>query len=206
MPDGALPIAAGIAMGLVLAACAGLRAFLPLLALGVAGRAGVVHLAPELEWLASTPSLVVLGSALVFEVVADKVPVLDHILDAVGVVVRPLAGGLAAMIPFLSAGPDGSMFTTLTRDGGAAAPWLAAGAAAVTGGTVTALIHLARAGVRVASSALTGGLANPVLSLMEDGLGLTTVAVALVLPILALAAVVAATLAIVVWLRRLRAR
>jgi hypothetical protein len=44
MPDETLPIAAGVAMGLVLAACAGLRAFLPLLALGVAGRAGVLHL------------------------------------------------------------------------------------------------------------------------------------------------------------------
>jgi hypothetical protein len=206
MPDGTLPVAAGIAMGLVLAACAGLRAFLPLLALGVAARAGVIHLAPELSWLASTPSLVVLGSALVFEVAADKVPMLDHILDAVGVVVRPLAGGLAAVIPFLSAGPDGSMFTTLTQEGGAAAPWLAAGAGAMTGGTVTALVHLARAGLRVASSAMTGGLANPVLSLLEDGLGLTTAAVALVLPLLALAAVVAAGLAVTVWLRRLRAR
>lgn len=204
MPEGTIPVAAAIAMGLVLAACAGLRAFLPLLTLGVAARTGVIHIAPEMQWLASTPALLVLGSALLFEVMADKIPMLDHVLDAVGLVVRPLAGGLAAVIPFLSAGPDGSMFVTLSGDGGAAVPWMAAVAGALAGGALSAVVHLARAGLRVVSSTVTGGLANPLLSLFEDGLGLGTAVMALVLPLVALLLLVAGMAALAWGLRRLR--
>jgi hypothetical protein len=205
MHDAVLPLALGIAMGLVLSACAGLRAFLPLLALGVAGRAGVLHLAPEMRWVSTDTALLIFGSALFFEVVADKVPVLDHAMDATGLVVRPLAGALAAVIPFLSSGPDGSLLTTLSGDAGGAAPWLAAGAGAVTGGTVTAVVHMARAGLRIASTMITGGLANPLLSIIEDGVSLTAVALALVLPLVALAVAVMTAAGLAVWLRRWRA-
>jgi len=138
--------------------------------------------------------------------VADKVPALDHVLDAIGLVVRPVAGGLAAVIPFLSSGPDGSMFTTLSGHAGGAAPWLAAGAGVLAGGAVTALVHMARAGLRIASTMLTGGLANPLLSLIEDGVSLTTVALAVALPVLALAVALLATMALATWLRRWRSR
>ena len=45
-----------IAMGIGLAACAGLRAFLPLFLLGLAGRFDWVSLSPTFDWLASTPA------------------------------------------------------------------------------------------------------------------------------------------------------
>ncbi|MGH9870553.1 MAG: DUF4126 domain-containing protein [Candidatus Polarisedimenticolia bacterium] len=200
-----MSIAAAIAMGLALAACAGLRAFLPLLALAVAHRAGVLPLAPELTWLSSDPSLIVLASAVFFEVLGDKVPVVDHVLDSVGLVIRPLAGGAAAVVPFLSAGPDGSMIRTLSEgDWGAAAPWIAVGTGAVAGGSLTALVLLAKAALRVASSSFTLGLANPVLSLAEDGLGVTGVILALLVPIVALAMVAMGILLIVAWFRRRR--
>ena len=41
-----------IAMGVGLAACAGLRAFLPLLVVGVAGKFELVPLSESFEWLA----------------------------------------------------------------------------------------------------------------------------------------------------------
>lgn len=204
--EGTLTLAAAIAMGLVLAACAGLRAFLPLLALAVAGRTGVMPLAPELQWLASTPALVLLASAVFFEVLADKIPALDHVLDAIGLVARPLAGGAAAVIPFLSAGPDGSMICTLSEGHWGGAPWVAALTGFLAGGTVTALVQLAKAALRLASTALTGGLANPVVSLIEDGAGATGVVVAIVLPLAAIALAGAALLAATVWMTRRRSR
>jgi hypothetical protein len=198
-----MEVVASIAMGLALAACAGLRAFLPLLALAVADRAGLLPLAPELKWLASDPSLVVLASAVFFEVLGDKIPAVDHVLDTIGLVMRPVAGGAAAVIPFLSSGPDGSMIRTLAEgEWGAAAPWMAALTGAAAGGALTAVVLAAKAALRVASSGLTMGLANPVLSLLEDGVSVTGVILALALPLMALALTAMGLLALVAWARR----
>ncbi len=46
-----------LATGVGLAAATGLRAFLPLLAVGLAGRHGLLHLHPGMEWLESDPAL-----------------------------------------------------------------------------------------------------------------------------------------------------
>src|SRR5688572_23253463 len=86
-----------VLMGVSLAACAGLRAFLPLLAVGLAARLGWWPVQPWLEWISSNEALITFGVASLLEIVADKVPVLDHALDAVHTVARPIAGALAAM-------------------------------------------------------------------------------------------------------------
>ena len=70
-----------VAMGVSLAACAGLRAFLPLLVVGAFGRLGFVPLTGAFEWLSSWPALAVFGVAVVVELAADKFPVVDHLLD-----------------------------------------------------------------------------------------------------------------------------
>ena len=80
--------------GIVLAASAGLRAFMPLLGIGLAARLLDWPVAPSLAWMASDAGLVTLGVATVLELAADKVPVLDHVLDLVHTVVGPLAGAL----------------------------------------------------------------------------------------------------------------
>lgn len=72
--------------GVGVAAACGLRAFLPLLFLGVAARLGVIHLRPGSEWLAADVALAALAVATVVEVAADKIPVVDHALDAIGTV------------------------------------------------------------------------------------------------------------------------
>lgn len=46
-----------VATGVGLAAASGLRAFLPLLAVGLAGRFGFLHFQPGMEWLESDPAL-----------------------------------------------------------------------------------------------------------------------------------------------------
>ena len=65
-------VAAQVAMGVGLAACAGLRAFLPLFVVGVAGRLDVLPLSEPFAWLASAPALTVFGAAVLTELLADK--------------------------------------------------------------------------------------------------------------------------------------
>ena len=157
-----------LAMGFALAATVGLRAFLPLLAAGLLARFGYVDLGHSFEWMAKTPALIVFGSAVVFEVLADKVPGLDHALHAVETFVKPVAGTLVAA----------SLFTNLD-------PMMAVVLGLIGGGTIAGMVHVAKGTTRVASTAMTGGLANPALSLFDDVLAIGGIVLAVLAPIIA---------------------
>ena len=187
-PSDAALLATQLAMGFALAACVGLRTFLPLLAAGLLARTGHLELGQHFEWMASTPALIVFGSALAFEVFADKVPGLDHALHSVEAFVKPIAATLLAA----------SLFTNLD-------PLTATTLGLIGGGSIAGLVQLARGGTRVASSALTFGLANPVLSVVDDGLALGGVVLAFLLPFLAALLVIVAAVFVVRLIRRRRA-
>jgi hypothetical protein len=155
--------------GVVIAATTGLRAFLPLFALGVAGRLGWWPVEQHLRWLQSTPALVALGIATVLEIAGDKIPVVDHVLDAVGTVVRPVAGVIGSFV-LLQQWP---------------APW--GQIAALVLGGLTLGVHGIKAKTRLGSSITTMGTANAGLSTIEDGLALIGTLFALLLPIIGLA-------------------
>ncbi len=174
--------AAQIAIGFILAACAGLRAFLPPLAIGLAARAGLLELSERFEWMGSNPALIVLSVAVLLELVGDKVPFVDNILDVSGTVLRPAAGALAALAPLFGA-------VHALEQGGAdsrALPWLLGIAGAGTGAGLSAGVHLLKSQVRLVSSAATAGVANPFLSIVEDIVSLLGVALAILVPLLAL--------------------
>jgi len=185
--DAAL-LATQLAMGFALAACVGLRTFLPLLAAGLLARTGHLELGQHFEWMASTPALIVFGSALAFEVLADKSPGLDHALHSVEAFVKPVAGTILAA----------SLFTNLD-------PLTATTLGLVGGGSIAGLVQLARGTTRVASSALTFGLANPLLSVADDGLALGGVILAFLLPFLAALLVIVAAVVVVRLICRRRA-
>jgi len=151
--------------GIALAAACGLRAFLPLLVLGLAARAGLIELHAGARWMSGDLALVTLGVATLIEILGDKIPVVDHVLDAIGTVVRPMAAWVAAYAAF-SAWPT---------------PWGQIAAAAL--GTVAVGVHLAKAKLRLGSTAATAGAANPVLSLIEDVGSLMLAAIAVLAPI-----------------------
>ena len=182
--DAAL-LATQLAMGFALAACVGLRTFLPLLAAGLLARTGHLELGQHFEWMASTPALVVFGSALAFEVLADKIPGVDHALHSVEAFVKPVAATILAA----------SLFTNLD-------PLTATTLGLVGGGSIAGLVQLARGGTRVASSALTFGLANPVLSVVDDGVALGGVILAFLLPFLAALLAIVAAIVVVRLVRR----
>jgi hypothetical protein len=167
-PADAALLATQLAMGFALAATVGLRTFLPLLAAGLLARFGYVELGDHFEWMAKTPALVVFGSAVVFEVLADKVPGLDHALHAVESFVKPVAGTLVAA----------SLFTNLD-------PTTAVVLGLVGGGTIAGAIGVARGSTRAASTLMTGGLANPLLSMFDDVLAVGGIILAIVAPVVA---------------------
>ena len=82
--------------GAGLAASAGLNAYIPLLTMGLLARyTDLIDLPIGWQWLANGWVIAILALLLAIEVVADKVPVVDHVNDVVQTVVRPTAGGLA---------------------------------------------------------------------------------------------------------------
>lgn len=163
--------------GIAVAAACGLRAFLPLLLLGLAARAGIVQIHEGAGWMSGDLALTALAVATVVEILGDKVPVVDHALDAIGTVLRPLAASLGAYAALVS-------WPT---------PWGQLAALAL--GALAVGVHLAKAKVRLGSSTLTLGSANPVISLLEDALSLALVAIAILAP-LAIAILVLAMIVI----------
>src|SRR6185295_9362407 len=83
-----------IMMGVSLAACAGFRAWLPLLVTGIMVRSGHLTVNESMAFLGSTPLLIIFGVASVLELLGDKIIAVDHFLDAIGTVARPVAGAL----------------------------------------------------------------------------------------------------------------
>ncbi|HXY18479.1 MAG TPA: DUF4126 domain-containing protein, partial [Gemmatimonadales bacterium] len=91
-PGGLAEAALAVCAGIALAAAAGLRVFVPLLAASAAAVLGHHQLAPGAAWLGSVPALVALSIAAVLEVGAYFVPALDHALDAIATPAAVVAG------------------------------------------------------------------------------------------------------------------
>lgn len=186
-------IVLAVLLGLGLSASTGLNTFLPLLLLSAAARFHIagIELGHRFDWLSSDVALIVLIVASVVEIVADKVPAVDHFLDAVGTFVRPLAATVA---------------TASVLTGADVNPTVAAVVGLMIGAPTSLGFHTLKAGTRVASSAATFGCANPILSLIEDVISFSLTVVAIFIPL-----AVPIALALLVWLlwlvaKRIRAR
>ena len=84
-----MDILAAVLMAIGLAACAGLRAFLPIFGVGLAARLLGWPLPSGLDTLASDTALLIFGIATLVELAADKIAVVDNILDAIHTVIGP---------------------------------------------------------------------------------------------------------------------
>jgi hypothetical protein len=178
-------------LGLGLASATGLRTFLPLLMLALAARFELfdVRLIEQMDWLVSWPAIAALATATTAEFLGDKVPAIDHGLNAVGYVTRPIAGAIAA----------GSVFWNVD-------PAAAAIAGLIVGAPAALAFNAAQTGVRVGSTTTTGGLGNPLVSLIEDVLAFVTVIIAFLAPILIPVALVILAVVVFRLARRLRDR
>ncbi|MEM0967116.1 MAG: DUF4126 domain-containing protein [Verrucomicrobiota bacterium] len=152
--------------GLALSASAGLRVFLPVLALAIAARMGYIDLGEQFGWLDHPMVLIVLGTATVAEVVSYYVPWVDNLLDTVA---TPAAIGSGTLIA-----------TAMLPEMNAALQWglgflLGGGSAGVVQGTTVL--------TRGASTATSGGLANPVVATAETGGSIAVASLAFVIPL-----------------------
>jgi hypothetical protein len=127
----------------------------------------ILGLASRFDWVALPPQYrvfdndIVIAAALVLyaiEFVADKIPWLDSVWDAVHTAIRPLGGAFIAVATLGHASP------------------VMQGLAALLGGTLAAGSHFTKAGTRAAANASPEPFSNWILSLSEDvfvvGLGM----------------------------------
>lgn len=165
--------------GTGLAASAGLNAYIPLLSLGLLARySDLIDLPGGWQWLSNGWVLAILTVLLAIEVVADKVPVVDHVNDVVQTVVRPTSGGLVF-------GAGSSSETVTVTDPGAFFTGNQWGPMLV--GVLIALsVHGAKAAVRPVVNAATAGIGAPVVSTIEDTASVVMAVVAILLPVLVL--------------------
>lgn len=171
----------GILAAFGLSGAAGLNAWLPLLAVGVADRAGWLALDSPYDALSSVPGMIVVGLLLVLDLIGDKIPVLDSVLHSIGLVIAPVSGAVLFTAQ-----------TDLTSD-------LNPAVGAVLGALTAGGMHAGRAAVRPFVTASTIGVGNPAVSAAEDGTSLVMTLLAFAVPVLAFLLVITA-LGLIIWL------
>jgi Domain of unknown function (DUF4126) len=136
--------------------------------LGLADRFGWGALPPEMAIFDHDAVIAAAVALYAIEFVADKVPWVDSLWDALHTIVRPLGGAIVAVAAL-----------------GPASPAMQ-GMAALLGWSVAAGSHLGKAGTRAVANTSPEPFSNWVLSLAEDVLVVALAWVTLMHPVLAL--------------------
>ncbi len=158
-----------IAMTAAMAWGAGLRLYLVVFAVGLAGYLGYVPL-PESMKLISHPAVMGAAGFMAFiEFFADKIPYLDSVWDAVHTFLRIPAGAA------LAAGMMGGNGDAVSM------------VAAILGGTLAAGTHFGKAGTRAVVNTSPEPVSNVATSLAEEGMLLGGLGLAMTSPLLFLA-------------------
>lgn len=173
--------------GFGLAGAAGLNAYIPLLILGIASRLGYADLQAPYDLLGSNVGLGVLALLLLVEVLADKVPGIDHANDVINTVVRPAAGGVLAL-----------------ANSGVGTPH--PGFLLILGIFTAGGVHATKATARPLVTATTAGLGNPIISTIEDVVSFGMALLALIAPLVVAIFLLLGAFAVFLLVRRLRAR
>ncbi|MFD5600551.1 DUF4126 domain-containing protein [Leucobacter sp. NPDC058333] len=168
-----------IITGVVLAASAGLNAYIPLLGLGLLSRfTEWVALPAGWTWIENEWCLGILGVLLIIEMFVDKVPALDSINDVLHTVIRPASGGMV-----FAAGAGSS--TVAVSDPAAfissAQVW-----PVVVGIGIALVPHVLKAVARPILNVLTAGAGAAISSTIEDIDAVVLTILAMVAPIIAL--------------------
>lgn len=167
---------------------AGVNAYATLLVFGLLSRWKPTMFEGDLaSFFSSTPVLITVGVLYAIEFLADKIPAVDHVWDAIHTFVRPAAGALVGWAASSEALPQGALILASVVAGGAALT-----------------THAAKSSLRVASTTTTAGVANPVLSIVEDIFAIVSAMIAIFLPWLVALVVVAVAVFFVVMFRRTR--
>jgi len=173
----------GIFSAFGLSASAGLNAYIPLLVVGV-----ISHYSPStlilnqpFDLLANPWILILLGVLVIIEMVADKVPAVNHVNDLIQTFVRPVAGAIAFAA-------SANVITNVH-------PLLALACGLLIAGSV----HTVKsAAIRPAVTAATAGAGNIPVSFAEDAVSIVTSILAILLPIV-MGTLIVILLALLIW-------
>jgi hypothetical protein len=172
----------GIMTAFGLSASAGLNAYIPLLVVGViAHYTDLIHLNPPYDILANPWVLIVVGVLLIIEMLADKIPAVNHINDIIQTGIRPAAG---AIIFAASAHVITNVHPVI---------------AILCGLLVAGSVHIVKAAaVRPAVTATTGGAGNTPVSIAEDLIATVLSVLSVIIPAIVVVLLVV-LIALVIW-------
>ena len=176
----------GIFTAFGLSASAGLNAYIPLLLVGVIGRyTDLMKLNAPWDTLSNPWIILMLSGLVIIEMLADKLPAINHLNDLIQTLIRPAAGAVAFAA-------SANVVTDVS-------PVLALACGLLVAGSV----HVAKAGaVRPMVTATTGGAGNIPVSIAEDIVSTVLSILAIVLPILVGTLMVVLAAFIICWLYR----
>lgn len=171
-----------VALGLGAAWASGINLYASILVLGGLGAAGVLDLPTDLTVLSHPAVLITAGFLYVMEFIADKVPGVDSAWDTLHTFIRIPAGALLAAGAMNDYGQGYEL-----------------AAALIAGGALAAASHATKAGSRLAINTSPEPFSNWIVSLIEDGLVLGGLFLALFKPALFLT-LLGAFVLLVIWL------
>ena len=176
----------GIFTAFGLSASAGLNAYIPLLLVGLLAKyTDLIHLNQPWDTLANPWIVLLLCILVIIEMLADKLPAVNHINDLIQTLIRPAAGAIAFAA-------SANVVTDIS-------PVLALAAGLLVAGTV----HVAKAGaVRPMVTATTGGAGNIPVSIEEDVVSTVLSIVAIILPVLVGTLMIVLAAFLIYWIYR----
>jgi hypothetical protein len=176
----------GIMAAFGLSASAGLNAYIPLFVVGIVGHyTNWITLNPPYDALSNPWVLIVLGLLLIVEMLADKIPAVNHVNDIIQTGVRPAAGAIifaASAHAITNVHPVIAILCGLLVSGG---------------------VHVVKsAAIRPAVTATTGGAANVPVSLAEDVVATGVSILSIIIPPLVVVILIVAITMTIWWFWR----
>lgn len=154
-----------ILAGFGLSTASGLNAYIPLLLVGIAGRAGWLKLSSPFDLLQNEFVIGALVVLLLIETLVDKIPAVDTLNDIIQTFIRPAAGAILFAA-------EAHVVTDIH-------PVIAL----ILGLVVAFGVHATKATARLAVSATTVGAGNWLVSIVEDIISFSVSLLAIVAPI-----------------------
>lgn len=155
--------------GIALSAATGFRVFVPLLAMSIAAKLGLIYFSSGFAWIGSFPALLAFAVATLVEIIGYYIPWVDNILDIIATPLTIIAGAVV-MASFVSEMHPLLRWTLIIVAGSGTA-------GLVQGATVTA---------RAVSTGTTGGIGNPILATAELICSVTLSVLTFILPVVAI--------------------
>ncbi len=181
----------GVFSAFGLSASAGLNAYIPLLVVGVIAHyfPNTLKLNQPWDLIANPYILILLGVLVIIEMLADKIPVVNHINDLIQTFIRPAAGAVAFAA-------SAKVITDVH-------PLIALACGLLVAGGV----HIVKsAAVRPVVTATTGGAGNIPVSIAEDVAAMGVSILSVILPIFMAILLITFIVLLALWFARRKAQ